>query len=129
MLLLTSEIEHGYCHVGKIMSIDVFPSYLKKEKERDSFELGNSRKTLAKDRSAWMGAVKNGLDTFEETLTSNTEEKRRRRKMKQQEEHKDCTFICPTCGKDCHSRIGLSSHSRRCFQRAIPYSYKTDGCQ
>ena len=69
-----------------------------------------------------------GLGTFEETLTSNTEEKRRRRKKKQQERHKDPTFICPNCGKDCHSRIGLSSHGRRCFQRAIPYSDKTDGC-
>ena len=78
----------------------------------------NSRKTLAKDRSAWREAVKD--DTFEETLTSNTEERRRRRKKKQQEGHKDSTFICPTCGKDCHSRIGLSNHSRRCFQRAFP---------
>ena len=80
----------------------------------------NVWETLAKDRSAWRGAVTDGLDSFEETLTSNTEEKRRRRKMKQIEGHKDSTFIYPTCGKDCHSRIGLSSHSRRCFQPTIP---------
>ena len=61
----------------------------------------NSWETLAEDRSAWRGAVKDDLGTFVETLTSNIEETRRRRKMKQQEGHKDCTFICPTCGKDC----------------------------
>ena len=77
----------------------------------------NSWETLAKDRSAWRRAVKDGLVTFEETLTSNAEEKRRRRKMKQQEGHKDSTFICPTYGKDCHLRIDLSSHKRRCFVR------------
>ena len=80
----------------------------------------NSWETLAKEKSAWTGAVKDGLVAFEETLTLNAEEKRRRKKMKQHEGHKDSTFICPTCGKDCHSRIALSSHSRRCFQRSIP---------
>ena len=52
----------------------------------------NAWETLAKDRSAWMEAVKDGLDTFEERPTSNTEEKRRRRKKKQQEGHKDSAF-------------------------------------
>ena len=65
---------------------------------------------------------KNGL------VMSNAEEKRRGRKMKQHEGHKDSTFICPTCGKDCYSRIGLSSHNGRCFQPAIPQSGKTDRC-
>ena len=30
------------------------------------------------------------------------------------------TFVCPECNKDCHSRIGLHSHSRRC---ALPPRY------
>ena len=36
----------------------------------------NSRETHAKERSAWRGAVKDGLDTFVETPTPNTGEEK-----------------------------------------------------
>ena len=110
--ILFGELAEGKCPAGRPQLR--FKDICKRDLKSMNIDT-NSWETLAKDRSAWRGAVINGLDTFEETLTSNTEEKRRRRKMKQQEGHKD-----PTCGKDCHSRIGLSSRSRRCFQRVIP---------
>jgi len=41
--------------------------------------------------------------------------------------------ICSLCGKDCHSRIGLFSHTRRCSrptnQSATQQSFEIVGCQ
>ena len=50
-----------------------------------------------------------GLSQFEEALALQTEAKRQRRT--------DC--ICSQCERDCHSRIGLSSHTRRCSRATI----------
>ena len=38
-------------------------------------------------------------------------------------------FTCSKCDRDCHSRIGLHSHNRRCKMGANLWSFETDRCQ
>ena len=95
--------------------------------KRDMKAMGidpNRWETLASERCAWRKAVQNGLSQFEDCFAQYTEAKRQQRKAYRQADRPATTFTCPNCGKDCHSRIGLSSHSRRCLrninQRATP---------
>ena len=66
------------------------------------------------DRGQWRQAVRNGTAKAEDKLRQNAEEKRCRRKEKQKTTPVDTTHKCAVCGRDCHSRIGLHSHSRKC---------------
>ena len=69
------------------------------KRDLNAFEFDLNRwEALASDRSAWRPSQ------FEETLALHTEAKR----------HRSTDYICTQCGRDCHSRIGLSSHTRRC---------------
>jgi len=74
----------------------------------------NKWEQLAGDRSQWRQAVTTGLRRSEEKLRQSAENKRARRKEKQGLPLSDSAFRCHLCDRDCHSRIGLSSHSRRC---------------
>ena len=75
----------------------------------------NRWETLASDRLAWRQAVQQIIFQFEETrLALQTEAKRQRRKVRSQGDRPATDYICSQCGRDCHSRIGLSSHARRC---------------
>jgi hypothetical protein len=64
----------------------------------------------AAHRSLWRSACKTGVATFEEGRLQAARDKRHQRK------HgivpPDSTFICPTCGRACASRIGLFSHQK-----------------
>ena len=65
----------------------------------------------AEDRSTWRTVVKEGVIVAEEQRMEEATDRRARRKAKTfgSTEH-----VCKSCGKDCHSRIGLHSHSRKC---------------
>ena len=66
------------------------------------------------DRCAWTQKVREGLSSCEDALTQLAEEKRAGRKSQPQTDKPAPTFCCTQCGRDCHSRIGLCSHCRRC---------------
>ena len=72
---------------------------------------------LAADRSQWRGAVTKHLKTGEDKLTQAATERRVRRKLCVSSVQQSA-YTCNTCNKDCHSRIGLHSHSRRCSSLA-----------
>ena len=72
---------------------------------------------LAADRSQWRGAVTKHLKTGEDKLTQAATERRVRRKFCVSSVQQPA-YTCNTCNKDCHSRIGLHSHSRRCSSLA-----------
>ena len=82
----------------------------------------------AEDRDGWKLVMKEGLTAFEGRLREEAEE--RRQKRKERDTH--CTslptqgsdFVCNLCGRECHSRIGLYSHRRRCT--VVPSSDLTD---
>ena len=79
----------------------------------------NTWEATASERSAWRQTVREGISNYEEILAQQSEAKRQRRKALVNRPATD--FICPTCQRDCHSRIGLTSHTRRCStQRASP---------
>ena len=64
--------------------------------------------TLASGRSAWRQAVQQGLSQFGEALALQTEAKRQRKKVRGQGDGPVTDYVCSQCGRDCHSRIGLS---------------------
>ena len=67
---------------------------------------------LAEDRGAWRCSVHRGMEAADEARGQRAAEKRARKRpapMVQNTQH-----VCSTCGRDCHSRIGLFSHRRRC---------------
>ena len=85
--------------------------------KRDLKALGINTDTweaAAADRSTWKQEVKKGLSLFEENLTQQAEEKRSRRKTRLHADRPATTFTCGKCHIECHSRIGLLSHTRRC---------------
>ena len=74
----------------------------------------NSWKELAADRSGWKYTLTTGLDAGEKNLRQLADKKRARRKQKQLQPPADNPFKCSNCDRDCHSRVGLYSHNRRC---------------
>ena len=74
----------------------------------------NNWEATALRRSAWRQTVQKGLSNFEETLAQQHEEKRMRRKAAAHADRPASDFVCVLCHRDCHSHIGLVSHTRRC---------------
>ena len=82
--------------------------------KRDMKAVGIDTETwenLAANRSQWRGAVTKHLKTGEEKLTQAATERRVHRKL-YVSSVQQTAYTCNTCNKDCHSRIGLHSHSR-----------------
>ena len=65
----------------------------------------------AEDRSTWRTAVRKGVKTAEENRMEESINKRAKRKA---EKIGPTEHVCKGCKKDCHSRIGLLSHTRKC---------------
>ncbi|GAA6107071.1 uncharacterized protein LOC118407100 [Tachysurus ichikawai] len=72
----------------------------------------NNWESYADDRPAWRLAVRQGAQKAEKMRNTNLAEKRAR--SNQQQPQQASAFTCSKCNRDCHSRIGLFSHSRRC---------------
>ena len=79
----------------------------------------NTWESLADNRSGWRYAVREGVKTGEEKRKKRFEERRARRKERQQNQaqYPQSNYVCVNCGRDCHARIGLLSHTRRCSQQ------------
>ncbi|XDV13285.1 hypothetical protein PO909_001723 [Leuciscus waleckii] len=67
----------------------------------------------AEDRSTWQLGVRQGIQKAEETKNKNLAANRVRRKEKQLQPQQALSFTCRKCHRDCHSRVGLYSHSCR----------------
>ena len=73
---------------------------------------------IAADRSSWRCLLHKQLNEGEEKITNEAIEKRARRKEKTTAASAASIHICSSCGKDCHSHIGLIRHRRRCLERS-----------
>ena len=73
---------------------------------------------IAADRSSWRCLLHKQPKEGEEKITNEAIEKRTRRKEKTTTDSAASTHICYSCGKDCHSRIGLISHRRHCLEQS-----------
>ena len=69
---------------------------------------------VAADRGAWRQAVYDGLATLEEKRAEAETTRRQKRRNKALSIKLPSSSICDRCQRDCHSRIGLHSHSKRC---------------
>ena len=50
------------------------------------------------------------------------QQKRAERRARSTQDTTASPYICPTCSRDCHSRIGLYSHQWKCSTRTRPIS-------
>ena len=73
-----------------------------------------SWESLAESRDSWRAAVHCGTKQAEQDRTNHLKEKRAARKRSCSIDQAATFHTCRLCGKDCHSRIGLHSHTRRC---------------
>ena len=72
--------------------------------------------TMTTNREAWKHTVQIGLNSHEEALRQKSEAMRLQRKSRNQavDVLQPTKYVCDTCSKDCHSRVGIASHKRRC---------------
>ena len=76
----------------------------------------NNWEDVAAERGKWRAELAQGLRTGEAKLKQVAEDKRTRRKLMQQGDPSlQTVFRCTRCDKDCHSRVGLFSHTRKCM--------------
>ena len=80
--------------------------------------ISNAARGFAADRTEWRSPLKQHLETEEEKLMAAAADKRARRKQGSSSIRPETTHRCDVCNKDCHSRIGLFSHKRRCSNPA-----------
>uniref|UniRef100_A0A0L8I2E4 Uncharacterized protein n=1 Tax=Octopus bimaculoides TaxID=37653 RepID=A0A0L8I2E4_OCTBM len=73
----------------------------------------NSWEDLGADQTSWRGTLHKQLQTGEENLRVAAAENRACTK-EMTTNRPDSTYGCDLCKRDCHSRIGLYSHRRRC---------------
>ena len=100
--------------------------------KRDFQELGintDSWEAAATDRDAWRHTVKVGLSQYEKTQRLKAEEKGLHKKSACLANRSTTPFTRSKCDRDCHSRIGLHSHNRRCTKGANLWSFDTERCQ
>ena len=109
--LLYGELAEGSRHAGlpKLRFKDV----CKRDMKRCNID-SNSWESIADDRPSWRQTVKQGAKFGEEVLTTAALDKRSRRKERGKYPQQPTPFSCTKCGRDCHSRVGLHSHSRKC---------------
>ena len=73
---------------------------------------------LAESRDCWRAAVHSGTAQAKQARIGQQKEKRAARKSRSSSADQPATIhSCQSCRKDCHSRIGLYSHERRCSNR------------
>ena len=73
----------------------------------------------ADDRGHWRAVVKAGMKRGEENRSVHEAVKREKRKQKSSHPAhppQPTIYICHKCGRDCHARVGLISHSRKCYK-------------
>ena len=71
--------------------------------------------TASSNRSNWRTTCRLGSRQAEERKTSLQRKKKEERKLKSRPAPEvSPAFACTRCGRACHSRIGLYSHSKRC---------------
>ena len=85
--------------------------------KRDMKSMGidiESWEECADNRALWSQEVRKGTKKREAALNQAAAEKRERRRTSQTATAGDSAFKCNRCQRDCRSRVGLYSHTKRC---------------
>ena len=69
---------------------------------------------IANHRDTWRQSVKVGVSKAEANARVQARYKRAARKKRADSARVSTRHVCATCNRDCHSRIGLHSHTRSC---------------
>ena len=69
---------------------------------------------IAKHRDTWQQSVKVGVSKAEANARVQDTCKRAARKERAASARDSTRHVCATCNRDCHSRIGIHSHTRSC---------------
>ncbi|KAJ8044652.1 hypothetical protein HOLleu_07444 [Holothuria leucospilota] len=107
--LLYGQLEHGSLFRGRPHLR--FRDSCKRDLQSVFIDI-NSWEDFASERSTWRLVVKSGVQRAKK-------DRRVKRASSQQKRKASISppvslYICDTCTKDCHSRIGLCSHRRSC---------------
>ena len=107
--------ESGY-HVHYNLDRGASRKRYKDQLKRQLAQAGISRQSWqqeASDRDSWHSSVRKASCEFEAEMHKPAKEKRRRQKERAASLLSLFqTFVCPKCGRECASRIGLYSHQR-----------------
>ena len=113
--ILYGELASGYRRVGRpnLRYKDVI------KRDMQSTEIkSNSWEGKAVDRVIWRMAVDDAVAEREQQRLEAWKEKRATRKQKLQSppstNSKPPVHVCYRCGRDCHSKVRLYSHSKKC---------------
>ena len=113
--LLYGKLDEGKRSQGR--PLQCFRSVCKRDLRDCNIDVADWE-AMAADRDGWRLSVKEGLSMFEVRLREEAEERRQKRKERVSQRMSLPTqgsdFVCNLCDRDCHSRIGLYSHSRKC---------------
>ena len=74
----------------------------------------NKWEDTAENREAWRHQIKAQVLAAEENDRARATSKRTARKLRATSARPSTVHVCPKCQRDCHSRIGLLSHTRSC---------------
>jgi len=74
----------------------------------------NSWEDTATNRDIWRHQLKTQVLAAEESERDRATSKRTARKLRATTQRARTEHVCPKCQRDCHSKIGLLSHSRSC---------------
>ena len=115
--LLYGELSSGKRAVGRPLLR--YKDVCKRDLQAIRLDL-NTWEGLDQDRNAWRHAIHEGLDQFEASVAEKQDVLHQRRKASNLEPQAATHHTCSVCGRDCHSRIGLLSHSRKCSRHLDP---------
>ena len=126
---IPKDLLYGELATGKDQQND--PIYASRTYASETFRHWHKLRLLGSycHRDAWGHTVKVWLSQYEEIQRVKAEEKRLLKRTACRANRPTTPFTCSKCGRDCHSRIGLHSHNRRCKMCANLWSFETDRCQ
>ena len=108
----TSSLSHQYTAITGCIDGSMWKDICKRDLKDCNIDPANLQTTTS-DRNKWRLLTKQGCRQSEERKTSARRKKKEEKKQTvSRPEHQ---FACTRCGRACHSRIGLFSHSKRCM--------------
>lgn len=114
--ILYGELATGHRPVGRPALR--YKDVLKRDLKTTGISL-DTWEPLAENRRAWRTTVSDGIQRGEAKRLQQLKDKRSHRKegKPSHDFNPPSSFVCLNCGRDCHARIGLLSHSRCCQQQ------------
>ena len=109
--ILYGELWEGVRHVGQPLLR--YKDVIKRDL-RFALIYSSAWEDIAKHRDTWQQSVKAGVSKAEANARVQATCKRAARKEHAVSARDSTRHVCTTCKRDCHSRIGLHSHTRSC---------------